>query len=173
MLYHAIDTIVTRTNSELTAAEAHGMATGMICVNNRTKTDIWLQEVLQDAKVSDTNDEAVLEALFEQTRNLLLNEEFSFNLLLPDENSLINLQLEGLRQWCQGFLYGLGANSLGSDYPADFLEVIRDITEFTRLDTEVVGEGAENDFMEITEYIRTAVIYLNSELNISNNDTIH
>lgn len=173
MLYDAIDTIITHINPELTAAEAHGMATGMICTNNQAMTSAWLQEILENAKPNDTNDEAILENLFERTRNLLLNEEFSFNLFLPDEDSLLNLHLEALRQWCQGFLYGLGANSRSSDYPSDILDIIKDFTEFTKLDTGVVGENAENDFMEITEYIRAAVIYLNVELNAGDNNTIH
>lgn len=173
MLYQTITAAVNPINPELSAAEVHGMASGMLCSNNLVNNQAWLQEIFQGARPGNSNAETVLENLFEDTRNLLANEEFSFNLLLPDEDSALNLQLEALREWCQGFLYGLALNGLDSGYPDDFPEIIKDVTEFTKLDSEVTGDDADNDFMEIVEYIRAAVIYLNAEMNVVNNGTIH
>ena len=50
---------------------------------------------------------------------------------------------------------------------------MKDIAEFTKLDTESEDEEAENDFMELTEYLRAAVIFLRTELNSADNRTVH
>ena len=51
---------------------------------------------------------AVLERLYQETREQLQNEDFGLELLLPDESDDFGLRLLGLSGWCQGFLYGIG-----------------------------------------------------------------
>ena len=50
------------------------------------------------------------------------------------------------------------------------MEILRDIAEFTKLDTDVEDENDENDFVEITEYLRPAVLLLRDELTQSGNN---
>ena len=45
MAYNACNAIILQTDSDLSAAEAHGMATGMLCVNARTDSGVWLAEL--------------------------------------------------------------------------------------------------------------------------------
>ncbi|NOU22358.1 MAG: UPF0149 family protein [Methyloglobulus sp.] len=177
MHYQHIDTIVANHDAELSAAEAHGMAAGMLCVNDRTELRFWLQELLNDADAINDEDRSILENLFEDTRSLLASDEFVFGLLLPADDYPLGEQVEALRKWCQGFLFGLGSTSSTSgstpNWPEEIREVVKDITEFTKLDTEPEDEEAENDFMELTEYLRAAVIFLRSELNSADNRTVH
>jgi uncharacterized protein len=177
MLYQDINTIITKIDTDLSAAESHGMAAGILCVNSRTEPEFWLGELLQEDSGSNDEDKAVLRDLFEETRSLLASDEFTFELLLPDEDAPLSEQLEALRQWCQGFLFGLGSTSSTSDtaasWPENIREAVKDIAEFTKLDTDAEGEEAENDFMEITEYLRAAVIFLRTELNSVDNRTVH
>ena len=177
MDYQYIDTIVTKQDAELSAAEAHGMAAGMLCINNLTESAFWLGEMLQNAGEFNADDSADLKEFFEETRNSLANDEFIFELLLPNEGTPLNEQTEALRKWCQGFLFGLGSSPSMSDstahWPEDVREAVKDITEFTKLDTDAEGEDAENDFMEITEYLKAVVIFLRTELNSVDNRTVH
>lgn len=177
MLYQDINTLVEKNDAELSAAEAHGMATGMLCVNNRTEIEFWLRELLKDADAVNTDDRTILGNLFEKTKNLLVSDEFAFELLLPDEDSPLSEQVEALRKWCQGFLFGIGSTSSTSDstssWPEEIREVVKDIAEFTKLDPETEDEEAENDFMELTEYLRAAVIFLRTELSSDDNRTVH
>jgi uncharacterized protein len=98
-------------------------------------------------------------------------------LLLPGEDARLSEQVEALQQWCQGFLFGLGTSSSTSEtaanWPDEIREIVKDITEFTKLDTDVEGEEAENDFMEITEYLRAAVVFVHTELNSGDDRTVH
>ncbi len=173
MLYQDINTIVVKTNSELSAAEAQGMAAGMLCVKSGTQTEFWLQEILQDDHKATEDDIALLANLFAETRSLLCSDEFEFDLLLPDEDCSFSEQVDALGQWCQGFLYGLGSATTTSSWSEEVREIVKDIAECTKLEVGEEDEDAENDIMEITEYLRAAVIFLRTELNIDTSDTIH
>ena len=173
MAYKACNAIVVQSDAELSAAEAHGMATGMLCVNEHTESAQWLGELLQHAAPVIDEDKALLVRLFEETRRLLASEEFEFDLFLPDEEALLSEQVEALKNWCRGFLFGAGTGSdAASNWPDDVREILKDITEFTRLDTEAEGEEDENALMEITEYLRSAVLLLRDELGSNSSATL-
>jgi uncharacterized protein YgfB (UPF0149 family) len=173
MQYQAISTIIAKNDIETSAAESHGMAVGMLCVNDKVKADYWLQELLQDNTAINVEDQGTLEGFFQQTRQLLLEDEYAFAPLLPEDDSPLNEQIEGLRQWCQGFLFGIGAVISKPNWPDEVYEIVKDISEFTKLDSDAEGEEAENDFMEITEYLRVAVLFLRKELNAGHEGTVH
>jgi uncharacterized protein YgfB (UPF0149 family) len=173
MLYQEINNLFTAIGSDLSAAESHGMATGMLCVNDRSKPEFWLGEISQDSTSIDTEARDTLISLFKETHRLLLNEDLSFDLLLPAEDTPLNERLEALREWCHGFLFGIGAANPPSILTDDSRGIVKDMTEFTKIDTDAYGEDSENDFMEITEYLRASVIYLRIELNATNSGTIH
>ena len=50
------------------------------------------------------------------------------------------------------------------------LEILKDISEFTKLDTQVEGEEDEAAFVELTEYLRSAVFLLKAELIPNSNN---
>ena len=169
MHYQDINVIFTKTNGEVSAAESHGMATGILCVNGHAETEFWLQEIQQDGDEFSTDDRVTLENLFEDTRSLLVSDEFTFEPLLPDESASFDEQVEALRHWSQGLLYGLGTASPATDWPNEVHEVLKDIAEFTKLESNSEDEESENDLMELTEYLRAAVIFLQSELSLADN----
>ncbi|MDP3931048.1 MAG: UPF0149 family protein, partial [Methylococcaceae bacterium] len=75
--------------------------------------------------------------------------------------------------WCIGFLAGVGFANPKSNWPGDVTEILKDIVEITKLETEdVAGEDDENALMEVTEFLRSAVLLLRDELSVGNN-TLH
>ncbi len=173
MAYQVINSIVIQSDARLSAAEAHGMATGMLCVNDHVTSTQGLTELLRNALPITEEQQEVLVRLFEETRRLLNSDEFEFDLFLPDEDSPLNEQIEALRNWCIGFLAGVGFANPKSNWPGDVNEILKDIVEFTKLETEdVAGEDDENGLMEVTEFLRSAVLLLRDELSVGNN-TLH
>jgi uncharacterized protein YgfB (UPF0149 family) len=169
MTYWVINDIVVQIDSELTAAQAHGMATGMLCANTEAECSKWLTELFQSTPSTIDADRSTLENLFDETQHLLASDEFEFDLLLPGDEALLSEQIEALSNWCQGFLFGVAYTHSVSDYSRDVTEILKDIVEFTKLSADAEGEQDENDFMEITEYMRSAVLLLRSELNDKDN----
>jgi yecA family protein len=165
MAYQVINEIVVQSDAELSAAEAHGMATGMLCGDEQAQSDAWLAELFRDASPVTDEGRTILAHLFEGTKSLLASEDFEFDLLLPGDDALLSERIGALTHWCKGFLLGIGFAHAASDLPRDVTEILKDIAEFTKLDTEAEGEEDEGDFMEIAEYIRSAVLLLKSEFN--------
>ncbi len=163
--YQKISTILEQYDTDLEASEAHGVAVGMLCVDIRAGAESWLQQIFHDEVVLRDDDKAALTELFEHTRNLLdaEDEQFVFDLLLPEDNDELFQRAEALRCWCQGFLYGIGYVKSGSGWPGECGEIMRDIVEFTKLDSDVGGEEDENAFMEIHEYLRSAVLLVRDQ----------
>lgn len=173
MPYQVINSIVLQSDARLSAAEAHGMASGLLCVNEHAESDQWLNELLSNALPITDDQQDCLVNLFEETRRLLTSDEFEFDLFLPDDDTPLNEQIDALKNWCIGFLAGVGFANPTSNWPGDAGEIVKDIIEFTKLESEdVSNEDDENAFVEVTEYLRSAVLLLRDELNTSNN-TLH
>jgi uncharacterized protein YgfB (UPF0149 family) len=164
MPYSIINTLIVQSDPELSAAHAHGMATGMLCVNEQTQSPEWLAELFLHAIPATDADSVTLTHLFEETKSLLAGDEFEFDLLLPGDEVLLSEQVVALTHWCQGFLLGFGFTQADTVWSKEAKEILKDIIEFTKLETEAEGEDDENDFVEITEYIRSAVLLLRSEV---------
>jgi uncharacterized protein YgfB (UPF0149 family) len=173
MAYNACNAIIVQSDAELSAAEAHGMATGMLCVNEQTESEFWLTELLHNSSSTiDEKNKRILERLFEETRRLLASDEFEFDLFLPEDDTSLVEQVEALKSWCRGFLFGVGSGASALSWSKDAREILKDITEFTKLDVNVEGEEDERAFVEITEYLRSAVLLLHDELGNSSGEMV-
>ena len=165
MTYQLIDMIIAQNDEMMSAADAHGVATGMLCVDERAEGLNWLQNIFA-GEISLTDEEKnLLLGLFERTRELLTSEGFEFELFLPDDDDcLLRVETEALQQWAQGFLYGIGYANAAGDWPGEVTEILQDIVEISRLDPAVQGEEDEQAVMEIEEYLRACVLLIREEL---------
>lgn len=177
MAYQTINKIFQKNETDLTSAEAHGLATGMLCIENSTEVTSWISQLLEDDTALLEEDKTILMALFEQTRNLLGGEEdsFRFDLFLPGDDVSLAEQLEAIRSWCEGFLFGVGYSSSEATWPGEVGEVIKDVVEFTKLDSEVDEEMEQEEIdelegalIEIQEYLRVAVMTVRDQFLESN-----
>jgi uncharacterized protein YgfB (UPF0149 family) len=168
--YPDLARLLIRHDADLDAAEAHGIATGMLCLDGRIAADTWLSELFQHSPALAGVERDVLFALFERTRECLLSLGFEFDLFLPDDEALLSQQLEALSNWCRGFLFGLGFSSASAQasWPGDSGEILKDFIELTKLDTHAYTEGDEQAFMEIHEYCRAAIMLLKDDLHGTN-----
>ena len=169
MSYATIDAILMQYDSDISAAQAHGMASGLLAVNNKFNHTKWLQELLQNTPPVKAEHRIELLGLFDDVQDILLNDEFEFDLFLPDdEESDLLERIDGLREWCKGFLFGVGFANIKTNFSPQLQEILKDISEITKLDTdiEIEDEDAENDFMELTEYLRAAVLALRDEFSV-------
>ncbi len=167
MAYQTINSIFQKNESDLSASEAHGLATGLLCIENYSEAANWLTQLFAEDCVLLEEDKTVLVALFEQTRKLLSDGDidFRYDLFLPGDDEPLTEQIEALRLWCEGFLFGIGNSHSSSDWPGETGEIIKDIVEFTKLDAEINGQIDEDEFalMEIQQYLRAAVIMLKDQ----------
>ena len=90
MVYPIINAILVKNEADFCAAEAHGIATGMLCANEKTDSDYWLSELLHNAPAIVDEQRQLLIKLFEETRRLLMGDQFEFDLFLPKHLSFYN-----------------------------------------------------------------------------------
>jgi yecA family protein len=161
------------------AAEAHGMLCALLL--DRSPLPFWFGQILDD--LPDKGDAlaaerlALLERLYEETRQQLDNEELGFELLLPADSEQFSARLQGLASWCQGFLFGAGVSGLaaGERLDAEARECLSDLLEISKLsDDDEVTDEAETQFAEIAEHVRMVILLLNETLNpLKPSSTVH
>ena len=165
--YNHIQQLLAQERSLADAAEAHGTLAGCLCGTAGYRVEDWLREILPEARAARETAVA-LEALFTATADSLLQPDMEFELLLPDDEQRIEVRTAALAQWCQGFLYGLGAGAItdASGLPGDAGEIVRDFIEISRagVDASQDEESNEAAYAELVEFVRVGAQLLFEEL---------
>lgn len=165
--YTDIQQVLSQARSLTEAAEAHGTLAGCLCATVAYRFEDWLQEILPEGRASADITDA-LRDLFQHTSNALVESDMAFAPLLPEDEQPISARAAALGQWCQGFLYGLGASALqdATQLPGEIGEIVRDLTEITRVgvDSTDSDESNESAYAELVEFVRVGVQLLFEEL---------
>ncbi len=161
-------------NAATEAAEAQGLLCGILCALGRVDKKSWSQQVIGEA--ADAADLLMNElkehlgSLHSETLESLYDEEYGFQLFLPDDDAPVEERIQALSEWCQGFLLGFSMRDLDSlqgDSREEIEALLEDFIEVTRIDAEV-GEDENEDeesLVEIEEYIRMGVIFIFTSLH--------
>ena len=183
LTYDMVDDALIKADAITEAAEAQGTLCGMVCVTGRGDLNKWLSHVFGEEKdssnlyVPESHD--VLTQLFESTVKALVEETYDLTLLIHDDDTPLDVRIEDISNWCQGFLYGLSASGLNDvkSLPEEASEILQDMLDISKAGYDPEADDDENEqaFMEIVEYLRIGayVIYntFNSMENTSN--TLH
>lgn len=163
--YQAVEDVVLGNEATVSAAEAHGMLVGMLCVNADADCEQWLSQVFGETRDGLSEAEfATIRELYDATRNLLEAVDFSFELFLPDDGMDLVGRAQALGGWCQGFLYGIGYGGPAGDWTADCAEILHDLADISQLDADASGEADEAAYAEVSEFVRVGVQVIRSEL---------
>ena len=152
------------------ASEAQGLLAGVICAGGKSEPALWLAHLLGENTLSAAANE-VSEQLTSLHTGILRqfnDDEFGFELLLPDDDAPLSVRTEALSQWCSGFLYGLALGGIRAEVemPENVSEVMKDFYEIAhaRFAYETTDDADETAYMEIVEYVRMSVLLLHEEL---------
>lgn len=152
-------------------AQVHGAFTGRL-VAGQSLSPVESAELINE--MLDPNDPLTddvilqLSTLYSFAEEQLKDTEFSFELLMPDDDSELFERLQSLSQWCHGFLHGFGtAEDVPQTFSDDTRELLEDIASIVNvaLDDEEPDASEEANFMEVAEYVRLGVVALYLELN--------
>ena len=178
-------------DAALGASESHGALCGMLCAQGATDASQWMLHVLGEHEETSPALQTVgkqLLQLHKVTTEQMNDSEVDFELMLPDDEESLELRVEALGTWCQGFVYGLAAGGIQEDtqLPEDSKELITDILEISRAgyaaDEEAemnagIDDDSEEDevaFMEVSEYVRMGILLIYEELQpLQSSQTVH
>jgi uncharacterized protein YgfB (UPF0149 family) len=153
-----------------TMASAHGILCGYACVNVDITLENWLYEVLEEYSPDD--DFSVLASIFNTTLEELSDPELNFHLLIDEDNGLTIMAID-IKDWCNGFLTGLGLTQVQTG-DEEIVEILESISHIASLDSSIT-ETVENsnDLMEIVEFVRMSVLLVQENLNPSKQDFVN
>jgi yecA family protein len=155
---------------DLSAAEVHGILTGIAVSPDAAKVD-WAELLIDQGGEPGASLSAPLRALLDelmkQSLEALRPGRFALKLVLPEADGVMGERVAALADWCRGFIMGLAAAGVGSkeQVSKEAAEAIADlmfIGEATG-EEETDGEEQERDFAELEEYVRIAVNLLADE----------
>lgn len=158
-------------------AELHGLLAGQVAAGARFDADTLLRVLSELMDISaltrETTKLGFIE-LYQSTLSQLESSDFSFELLLPDDEELLAQRAEALGSWCSGFLSGFGLHSgQQPKLSAEAEEGMRDLAHIAQIaaDSDVDSEEDEADLMEVQEYVRMAAMLIFSECNPAPEET--
>lgn len=167
-----IDT-VSVLNLPISVSELHGIMCGYLCANAASKGEAYLQTL-----TSNNKDKAIrpaLLALFEVysiSQHQLVDFDFEFQLLLPDDDEPLANRAKAFSEWCDGFTQGMAVSGISYDQlqEEESQEALQHLLEFAQLDygTLEVDEEDERALLEVSEYARMAVLRLYGDLLAAN-----
>ena len=176
-----LDIALQEADAEYNAAEAQGIACGLLTVNISADIIAWVKMIFGEIHADDAKQTRAIELsgkLFEETKAQLQDSNLGFELLLPDEDEDLYSRFNALQQWCSAYVIGVTMAGIKdtNTLPEDSRELIADFTQIATsgefdLDDE---EASEEAFFEIGEYVRVGVLLINEELQpIKQSTQIH
>lgn len=169
--FDSVELALTQAAASADASDSHGYLCGLVCAAGYAEPSQWEQELLGDCQSGDAAFEEVrrvLRLLYQDVQARLNSPELDFQLLLPDDADELLQRTEMLGDWCMGYLSGLGVGGLPpmEQLSGDVRELLNDLAQISRIefDLEEPSEEDESAFMEIVEFVRVGVMFLNEEL---------
>lgn len=165
--YAAFATLLASSGTSVSPAELHGLLLGRSCAGSGFEAGSWLVDATE--LLGSEPPENVRQALIglqEMVRGELTGDDVTVVLLLPSDEAPLAERAAALGQWCQGFLGGFGLTSGDTALSAEAMEVLQDLSAIAQVQNALdESEDGENDYMEVTEYLRVAPLLLFAECN--------
>lgn len=153
-------------------AELHGLLAGQVAAGARFEPAGLLQRVQELFDLEPLQGEGVRQGilqLYQATLQQFQAADFSFELLLPDDDQPLPIRAEALGIWCSGFLSGFGLQERKGPQglSVEGQETLRDLAQIVQISTDADADSDEDesDLMEVQEYVRMAALLVFSECN--------
>jgi uncharacterized protein YgfB (UPF0149 family) len=144
--------------------ELHGQMCGVLISSPISKVEDWLFELIgsrDENNIIAKSGVTKISGLLSATLSDLNNNEFKFELLMPDDEALMPIKLQSLANWCDSFLYGFALSEVKIDEGSESMGFIKDLSEIAMVDTQD-DANVQNDLAleELLEYVRVGVLLL-------------
>ena len=156
--------------AERSPAEIHGCLSGLLSAGAAEEGEFGLDALTQVLDLAAHGELAhELMRLYTVTGEAMKDDEFSFNLLLPDDETALEHRVQALTEWCSGFLAGVAhaGSRRQNAWSSDAKEILEDIAAMSMaaITDEETEDESEGSYIEIVEYLRFAVLNLSVEVD--------
>jgi len=176
--YDNLQVICEQLNLSFSPAAIHGMLCGFLCAGQTLESERFLKELTNNQ--IDQDAVKSLSSLRQISLQQINTHDFEFYLLLPDDDEPLGVRAKALSEWCHGFVDSFNSIDINIDdlSEQESKDALLHIHEFSELDYQslAIDEEDEKAYVEVSEYVRMAVLMLHTELTkniISGNGTVH
>lgn len=185
--FASVQANITTESVTVHASEIHGVLSGLICAGFSFEDQsylVMLNDLFNNGEDFPVSVKTIIKQMFSELWTDILDDDYSFQLMLPDDDDSLVERGHALGVWVQGFNLGFGLQQ--KDTPvtsAEITEVLTDFADIANLSDEMEeDEDSEQAYFEISEYVRISALLCFSELgtlpvksndNTQNNSTIH
>ncbi|WP_019026776.1 UPF0149 family protein [Colwellia piezophila] len=167
--FPSMQAILTSEGVECHASELHGVLTGLVCAGFEFEDQGYmtmLNDLFNEGDGFPGSVKTALKQMYSELWSSILDDNYSFNLLLPDDDDTMAERGHALSTWVQGFNFGFGLQQKDTPVVSDDVkEVLTDFAEIANLSDEMEeDEDTEQAYFEIGEYVRISALLCFSEL---------
>jgi len=181
--FDEMQAVVDAVSMGVSVSELHGYQAGLLALGLKFDESGWWDLLQQDYPAGtntevDIDDRKLLFASLQLTGDGLDSGDFSFRLLLPDDEDSLIARVAALSDWCAGFFSGIHRgltlaetsvkNSLASNQA--IIELMKDLEAIRQAERLELAEAddfteTERDYTELCEYVRVAAMNIFLEIN--------
>lgn len=161
--------VISTENVKAHASEIHGVLAGLVCAGFPFEDQGYLamlNDLFNNGEGLPANVKSTVKQMFSELWTDILDDVYSFQLMLPDDDDTIVERGHALSVWVQGFNLGFGLQQKNSPVVSpEIKEVLTDFAEIANLSDEMEEDEAnEQAYFEISEYVRISALLCFSEL---------
>lgn len=170
--FSSAQAIITTENIQSHASEIHGVLTGLVCAGFTFEEQsyiVMLNDLFNNGDVFPDAVKTVIKQMYSELWADILDDDYAFQLMLPDDDDSIVERGNGLSNWVQGFNLGFGLQQKNNPVTSsEVKEVLTDFAEIANLSDEMEeDEDTEQAYFEISEYVRISALLCFTELGSS------
>ena len=167
--FSSVQAIITAESLEVHGAELHGVLTGLVCAGYEFENVDYLSiinDLFNNGEGLPSRLKQTVKHMFNEVWQKILDDSYSFQLLLPDDDDTIVERGHALSMWVQGFNLGFGLQQKDKAILSeDIRELVSDFAEIANLSDEMEeDEVTEQAYYEIAEYVRISALLCFTEL---------
>lgn len=181
--YQALENELKSAQIAVTPAELHGLLTGMVSGGLEINASTWqalLFDYTNDGMGWPMASVAMAENAIKATSAELLSSDFELTLLVAEEGADIVTLADGLSDWVNHFISGLGLiDAQLNKAEEDVKEALRDLEEIAKLGIDEEDDMAEQAILleQVIEHVKACVmtvhLALGSKQTIETKPTLH
>ncbi len=156
-------------------SELHGVMCGYLVAGKPEQGEAYLLAWVPNKTHDVTRAmKAILFQIYAISQQQFNENDFQFQLLLPDDEASLVVRAEAFGQWCVGFTQGLhlaAFNPSVFDDP-ELMDALRHVADFAQLDYDELSVETEDEcaFEEIMEYTRMIACHVYEEMRLYQNN---
>lgn len=156
-----------------------GWLTGYVATGARLSKEQWLNESAEYLGLPEPwSKESMLPLLgfYQDELKLIQNEDMTYALLLPDEETDLATRLQSFSEWAKGFLDGFAAAGriTEDDLNEEIMEVLKHYDAFSYgIDEDDLDDDAEHLFTDLVEHARVTALFMFYHFNQKQDPALH